>query len=209
MKEHIIYIAINCINGKIYVGKTEQQLGKRKSRHFHNATVGKYDRSSFYLAINKYGKENFLFCKIEKCCIDTIDDKEKYWIKLLDTTNKKFGYNIHKGGTGGFVGLHSKEAKRKIGEASRKHWNNEEYREKMAKRDMSKVSEKRKIFYEKNPDKKIKGNKCYNWIDVDLNQIKEMYLSGMNMRQIGIKLNLSKGVVERRLKLLNLYKPTR
>lgn len=54
------------------------------------------------LAIEKYGTSAFK--KIVVCDCDTkeeLNEKEKYWIKELNTQNRKIGYNIAEGGDGG------------------------------------------------------------------------------------------------------------
>ena len=38
-----------------------------------------------------------------------MDEKEKFWIKELNSQNKKIGYNISEGGTGGNNYLHLTE----------------------------------------------------------------------------------------------------
>lgn len=83
----IVYITINLINNKIYVG---QYRGKRKS----------YLGSGTWLkrAIQKYGKENFRRETLEECTIDNINEREKFWIKELDSRNPNVGYNILEGG---------------------------------------------------------------------------------------------------------------
>ena len=87
----IIYKTTNKINGKIYVGKDV-------------AHQPKYLGSGLLLdkAIKKYGRENFYKETIEVCSsIDELNEREIYWIKTLNATDKKIGYNIAEGGTGG------------------------------------------------------------------------------------------------------------
>jgi group I intron endonuclease len=87
----IIYKTTNLINGKIYIGQDS----------FNNP---EYYGSGLKLkrSILKYGKENFV-----KEIIDTADskselnEKEKFWIKKLNSQDPKIGYNITEGGTGG------------------------------------------------------------------------------------------------------------
>lgn len=99
----IIYKATNQINNKIYIGKTTQDLKKRKYAHKYNATRGEHCRgykSAFYNAIRKYGFDKFKWEVID--CAESIDElnrKEKFYIKSLNSIKK--GYNISEGGSGG------------------------------------------------------------------------------------------------------------
>lgn len=54
----IIYKAENKINNNCYIGKTVQELKKRKYRHKTNAYRYEYI-SAFHSAIRKYGWNNF------------------------------------------------------------------------------------------------------------------------------------------------------
>jgi hypothetical protein len=53
-----------------------------------------------YRSIRKYGIENFIFEILEECNEEELNDKEIYWIKYYDATNKEKGYNIKLGGEG-------------------------------------------------------------------------------------------------------------
>lgn len=87
----IIYKTTNLINGKIYVGKDV----------FNNPN---YFGSGIILtkSIKKYGISNFQKEILEECqSLKELNDKEIFWIDKLNSTNKKIGYNIAKGGDGG------------------------------------------------------------------------------------------------------------
>lgn len=90
-----LYIHINKINNKKYVGITCQKyvnsrwkngLGYRKSPRFFNAIL-------------KYGWNNFnhlvLFDNLTKEEAETL---EKYYIRILKTQNERYGYNMQEGG---------------------------------------------------------------------------------------------------------------
>jgi len=87
----IIYKIKNKVNNKIYIGKSlindPDYLGSGIS--INNA-------------IKKYGKENFQKEVLEVCeNEEVLNEREKFWIKELNTTNRKIGYNIAEGGNGG------------------------------------------------------------------------------------------------------------
>jgi len=54
----IIYKATNKINGKCYIGQTVKTLARRKCDHLCRLRKGDRDHK-FYLALRKYGQENF------------------------------------------------------------------------------------------------------------------------------------------------------
>lgn len=98
----IVYKTTNLLNGKIYVGmdcnNNPKYLG---SGHI------------FILALKKYGKENFKKEVLEYCDINNIWEREKYWIKELNSRNSAIGYNICEGGGGALGYRFSEEAKKK------------------------------------------------------------------------------------------------
>lgn len=96
----IIYKITNLINGKIYVGQTIRVLETRWDEHIRCAN----DNINYplYNSINKYGLENFKIEILENDIsdFDTLDEKEIYWIKKLNTTDRSVGYNLTEGGQG-------------------------------------------------------------------------------------------------------------
>ena len=86
----IIYKTTNLITGRIYVGKDEGNTPE----YIGSGTIIRQ-------SIKKYGKSNFLKETLEHCSAETINDREKYWIKKLSATNREIGYNIALGGEGG------------------------------------------------------------------------------------------------------------
>lgn len=86
-----IYKITNLVNNKIYIGKDTTS----DPNYFGSGLI-------IRKAIKKYGLENFI-----KEVIDETEDykelskKEISWIKKLNSTNKKIGYNISTGGDGG------------------------------------------------------------------------------------------------------------
>lgn len=84
----IVYKITNLINGKIYVG----QDIKNDPNYFGSGTM-------ILNAIKKYGKNNFKKEILENCSNEKdMDEKEIFWIKELNSTDRKIGYNICEGG---------------------------------------------------------------------------------------------------------------
>lgn len=95
-----IYLITNNINGKQYVGQTHHTAEERFKEHIYGRT--RDDRKfccPLYMAMNKYGVENFSMCVLEECDDTLLDEKEIYWIDKLGTFEKN-GYNATRGGKG-------------------------------------------------------------------------------------------------------------
>lgn len=111
----LIYKVTNNINGKVYIGQTIRTLRERQKQHLTSYKY-KNDCSRFYNSIRKHGEENFVWEVIaETDNKEVLDELERYYIAKYNSTSPEYGYNIHTGGTNGYV--QSEETKRKIGEA--------------------------------------------------------------------------------------------
>lgn len=92
----IIYSHKNKINGKQYIGQTNN-LARRQSGNgilYHSC-------SRFYSAILHYGQNNFEHIILEEnLSQEEADEKEKYYIQFYQTTNPEKGYNLTEGGNG-------------------------------------------------------------------------------------------------------------
>ena len=92
----VIYKIINKINGKVYIGQTIEGFNRRYRKNFSKLHDGHLKN-----AINKYGIENFEIIKILDVAFSKkeLDIKEKCWIKIFNSNNKKYGYNLTEGGS--------------------------------------------------------------------------------------------------------------
>jgi len=99
-----IYILINKINNKVYIGQTIDF--KRRMREYNNNKIS----NKIHNSIKKYGWDNF-----DKLILDKANNKEEldilecFYIEKFQSI--EFGYNQKNGGT---YGLHSEESKKKI-----------------------------------------------------------------------------------------------
>ena len=91
-----IYQIINDINGKIYVGKTEQSIEKRFKEHCLDAFRDRNEKRPLYSAMRKYGIEHFHVELIEET--DNPNEREIFWIE--QKRSFKQGYNATLGGDG-------------------------------------------------------------------------------------------------------------
>lgn len=90
----IIYKIENKINGKIYIGQTKKDVSRRIATHIKN------NKHYVQKALNKYGLESFVISVIDEARTqESLDEKEKYWIKFYNCRAPK-GYNCTDGGDG-------------------------------------------------------------------------------------------------------------
>jgi group I intron endonuclease len=129
-----IYLILNKINRKIYVGQTTLTWKKRVKKHFTKAgilTTKSVINTYFYNAVRKYGSENFesfLLCS----CPDkhALDEAERFFIWMFASHKRSFGYNSTLGGDGV---VSNKETREKIGNSNRGRKATPETREKQSK----------------------------------------------------------------------------
>lgn len=93
-----IYKITNQINGKIYIGKTLKDISSRWKEHCRTAKKACCEKRPLYMAINKYGIENFKIEQVEECADTILNEREQYWIDYYHSF--KTGYNMTKGGDG-------------------------------------------------------------------------------------------------------------
>lgn len=96
----VIYKITNLINGKIYIGQTIVPEPVRWQQHIFNANHNpNNDCSKLCNAINKYGRENFKREILETVKTkEELNEREKFYIELYNSTDDTIGYNICLGG---------------------------------------------------------------------------------------------------------------
>lgn len=145
-----VYKGINLINNKIYIGQHKAQIFDES--YFGSGTLWKR-------AINKYGLENIKIEIIEWCeSREKLNEREAYWIKILNSQNKKIGYNISgsdsaphsmPGEKNPMYGKkHSQETKNKISEKAKNRVMSEKTKQKISnslkgKKDSNETKKKR------------------------------------------------------------------
>jgi group I intron endonuclease len=98
-----IYKITNIINKKIYIGYNSSTKDTRWNEHKRDYLKEKFKTKNLYKAMIKYGIENFSYEKIEEGIedLDTLKNREIFWISYYDSNNPCLGYNMTKGGDGG------------------------------------------------------------------------------------------------------------
>src|SRR5208282_2218302 len=120
-----VYLLKNLVNKKVYIGQTWKTLSER----FRNGTG--YSKC-YYInnAINKHGKQNFVYETLTFCGTqETADYWESYFIMKYNATNPLEGYNLRSGGA---RGLHSETSKRKISAAGKGRVTSENTKKKLS-----------------------------------------------------------------------------
>ena len=107
-----IYALYNIASGKIYIGQT-RNLARREYEHFRNLRKGKHHNKYLQRAFNHDGEQNFKFVIIEKCPIEELDKKERFYIEKYQLMDSYLGYNMENGGNvGKEISELAREAKR-------------------------------------------------------------------------------------------------
>lgn len=122
-REYLVYIHINLVNGKVYIGQTSTSLGFRSGengkKYLEKNRKGDFRQPVFANAILKYGWDNFSHEIIKDSLTkEEADALEVELISKYNSTNHDYGYNIRSGGSRGLL---SEESKRKIGESNKKY----------------------------------------------------------------------------------------
>lgn len=182
-----IYKITNLINGKIYIGKTNNLI-RRWGEHLKHAKAGK--PYPIHRAISKYGAENF-----SKEIIGTYFDEhdslqgEIELISLYKANDMNIGYNLTTGGDGVVGYTFTKEAKRKISKAMTGKTLSEEHKENIAIHwTVEKRSEHSKLF---------QGEKGFSskLTEKEVKEIKQLLKNGLSTRTIAKMFNVGKTII--------------
>lgn len=88
-----VYIIQNTIDQKIYIGASVDMYN-RLCQHKWQLRTNKHTNNHLQSSYNKYGEENFIFDVLEECDEKFIYSQENYWCNLLQSHNRKHGYNV-------------------------------------------------------------------------------------------------------------------
>ena len=121
-----IYKITNTINGKVYIGQTVNNVQQRWKEH---CKPSRASVSVISLAIQKYGKDSFVFEVIDTAdSLEELNVKEQTYITSFSCVSPN-GYNLNSGGNNY---VDSEETRKKKGNA-RKLWTlTEESKKKMS-----------------------------------------------------------------------------
>ena len=107
-----IYIILNKINGKFYLGSTKN-LRQRKLKHFRDLKTNKHHCIHLQRSVERHGIENF-----ECLCIETSFNHIKREQELLNILDFKDMYNVSKTASGGDMIFNHPERERLVREST-------------------------------------------------------------------------------------------
>lgn len=131
--KNIVYMIVNKINKKAYIGITSQTFKKRYNEGFSN-----HHNIHFRNAVKKYGVKNFDVVLLEKEVEDyeQLKKLETKHIKKYKTSDKRYGYNQTLGGDGVLGLKRSDESKKKMSKKMKGKIRSKEHRENLSKSKM-------------------------------------------------------------------------
>lgn len=141
-----IYCIRNLINYKVYIGKSKN-IYARIANHINGLRCKSKNENRYLInAWHKYGEENFDYYVLEylKYDEDKIAERELYWMKKYNSTNKEFGYNLRMDSSTKMI-VHE-ETKKLISNLN-KGENNPNYNHKWSDEKRKKASEQFKELY--------------------------------------------------------------
>lgn len=195
MKSNEVYKITNKVNNKVYIGITNQGSGARYRHHWYESRIG--EPSPIHRSMAKYGEENFTLEIIDFAdTYDELKEKEKYWIKQYNSTDRTKGYNLTEGGDGTFGKKHSEETKDKIRQKALGRKHSEETKKKMSESRTGIVSEKKKKHIESMIElgkKKVTAE--FMILDSNTNQEIECSKEFNSMKECAEYFNISKDTV--------------
>jgi len=120
-----VYILVNLVNGKGYVGQTVRTPEVRWAEHYKSAFIHK-DPRPLYRSIRKYGVENFSADVSWRGPESKLNSAEKRLVKVRATyIDKGWGYNLT---TGGGQFKMSLTARRKLSKSAKAYYATPEHR---------------------------------------------------------------------------------
>jgi group I intron endonuclease len=140
-----VYLIVNHVTSKIYVGKhtgknLRKYLQQKLSQAWYELKRGK-GSSILFNSMRKHPKDAWSIHPLISDCQtnDELCHWEQTLIKALAAQNPEVGYNICRGGEG-FSGPHSPETRQKIADASHEMWLRPEIRENFSEKMLGKPS---------------------------------------------------------------------
>lgn len=106
-----VYEICCLVNGKVYVGST-QNLKGRKWSHFYALKKNKHQNRHLQRAFNKYGEDAFLFSVLKFCPIGNLLKCEQYYIDKLAAFGR--GFNQRPQAASNRGNKHSQKTKEKM-----------------------------------------------------------------------------------------------
>ena len=111
-----VYRILNCVNGKFYIGSSIN-IEKRWNDHKYALANNTHNNKHLQNAWNKYGENNFKFEVLEETDINSLRERETFYLKSTNCTDDKIGYNMLDNAKFGLGVSASAEVRKKISES--------------------------------------------------------------------------------------------
>lgn len=106
-----VYVILNSVNGKKYIGQTVRTSSQRLREHLSDASNGSH--FALHKDMRKAGKDAFSLVAIVRSPFkDEIDRAERWLIAEFNTLDSQYGYNMTKGGSAWRKSLRSLEGRK-------------------------------------------------------------------------------------------------
>lgn len=102
---HWIYLIVNGVDGKVYVGKTRRMYSRchQYLYDFRERAIGHLNNHLFN-AMTKHGIDQFQMLPWEQCESDAhAVVRELFWMDHFDSTNRNVGYNLRRDSQRGMI----------------------------------------------------------------------------------------------------------
>jgi group I intron endonuclease len=185
-----IYLLINIINGKVYIGQTWRSLKERFSSEGRGYAACPY----LYNAIKKYGWGNFESGKLAVVSSQKeANEAEDYFINFYSSRDPKLGYNIRGGGATGQLSNETKQKLSILNSGEKNHFFGKTH----TTETKQKISENTKIYHRAGSyDTKNEDQKRFS--DEEEKEIVASYLNGnILVQDLLNKYNFSHSVFEK------------
>jgi group I intron endonuclease len=121
-----IYKIVNIVNGKYYLGSSDNMKNRWK-KHLYDLRHNKHHSIHLQRAWNKHGENNFVFQIVEEVKRSILLEREQYHLDTFTPWNESIGYNVSKSACGGdLISYHPNieeiREKQKVNTTNR--WNN-------------------------------------------------------------------------------------
>ena len=87
-----IYVILNLINGKRYIGQSSN-IEHSLEAHRAKLVKNKHQNECLQLAWIAYGPGSFVFETLEECEESKLSERQTYWIAQYQATDTHKGYN--------------------------------------------------------------------------------------------------------------------
>lgn len=146
-----IYLILNTVNSKIYIGKTKCMFLRCK-QYIYDFKHRRSEHINIHMlrAMEKHGFDSFEMYPLEFCEPQCMSERELFWMQELNSVDRNHGYNLRMDSSSGMVT--SQETSKKISFNLKSQWAN-------GIRDGH--SEKLKRNWANNPNRKIENGTIF------------------------------------------------